>query len=243
MLVHRDAPRRGRQPPDGARGPAVVSSPARAVRLVAAGRLGAGCGPRARPGAPGREAGERADLRLTAGASTPTSPTSESRSARPRTAAYGDGGVGRHARLRRARAAPRRASGRSRRRLLARLACSTSCSPGRCRSSETTTSRSSGRTSRTLRPRPLHAARRDPAGARQRGRPLHGEGSGRPLRHRRADGAGRALPPCPVSTTQARALAWQPAGAARGWPVGDGTRARETAVSGVAAGRRAASSS
>ena len=71
-------------------------------------------------------------------------------------------------------------------------ACSTSCSRARCRSSATTTSRSCGRTSRTLRRRrsTWHRTRREALAERRRA--LHGEGSRRSLRDRRPDGAGRA---------------------------------------------------
>ena len=59
--------------------------------------------------------------------------------------------LGRHARLRRARADPRRARRRARRRLRPRLRAATSRSPARCRSRATATRRSCGRTSASRR--------------------------------------------------------------------------------------------
>ena len=61
------------------------------------------------------------------------------------------GPLGRHARLRRARADPRRAHRRPRGRLRARLPAASTCSPARSRSSARATRRGSGRTSRSRR--------------------------------------------------------------------------------------------
>ena len=68
------------------------------------------------------------------------------------------------------------------------------------------------------------------ASAGGRRRALHGEGSGRPLRDRRRDGAGGTRGGARARRTPGRARGWQPAAAALVLDGGDGTRAGPTAV-------------